>query len=278
MPYGVNDNVWNHLPADDRASIAAAWQRANAAAPEPGPVPAPAGATVTHPVQPVDSVTDALVPPGARPPASRPGVTYHLAPTAIAPAAPPVPATSVNGVLPPASAGPSGVTSAAQGGIAPLAGLPSPASHQSTADTTESGIPTLARPSIALTESGKGLPPIVSRERPPHPWTDPSRPRGPHYTDAQLRSFGATPAEVWIIDHESGGYTHAWNYSPTATGFAYGLGQVTGLFRRHHFGRNWESADPRLHIKMMQAYIKHGSVHFHNDAGALAFWKANGWY
>lgn len=90
MPYGVSDNVWNHLPADDRASIVAAWQRANAAGQQPGSAPTPTGAAVPHPVQPTDSGTDALVPPGVRPPPSRPGVTYLPAPAAAsAPAASP---------------------------------------------------------------------------------------------------------------------------------------------------------------------------------------------
>lgn len=116
-------------------------------------------------------------------------------------------------------------------------------------------------------------------ERQPYPWTSPSHPLGPHYTNAQLRPFGATPDEVWIIDRESGGYTHAWNHDRTTTGYAYGLGQVAGDFRLANFGRRrWESANPRVQIKMMQDYIRHGSQHFHTDAGAKKWWEANNWY
>lgn len=131
---------------------------------------------------------------------------------------------------------------------------------------------------VASTAERAGLPARVADERPPYPWISPSHPEGPHYSDAQLRAFGATPDEIWIINHESGGYTHAWNYAPTPSGYAYGLGQVTGSFRLEHFGNQWQSADPRVQIKMMQLYIRIGSPHFHTDAGALAFWQANGWY
>lgn len=120
------------------------------------------------------------------------------------------------------------------------------------------------------------VPPVVLRERQPYPWTTPAHPRGPHYSHAQLRQFGATPDEIWIIDHESGGYTHAWNHSPTGTGYAFGLGQLTGAFRLAYLGRShWQSADPRLQIKAMKDYIRNGSVHFHDDAGAKAYWEAH---
>jgi hypothetical protein len=122
------------------------------------------------------------------------------------------------------------------------------------------------------------VPKKVLTERRPYPWTSPSHPAGPHYTDAQLRAFGATPDEIWIINHESSGFTHAWNPILTPSGYAYGLGQITGAFRLKYFGANWESADPRVQIRMMQAYIKYGSANFHDDAGALAFWKTHHWY
>lgn len=93
----------------------------------------------------------------------------------------------------------------------------------------------------AAERSSTKVPIKVTEERQPHRWTSPSHPVGPHYTNAQLRALGATADEIWIIDHESGGYTYAWNHVRTPTGYAYGLGQITGLFRLEHFGKHWES-------------------------------------
>jgi hypothetical protein len=85
----------------------------------------------------------------------------------------------------------------------------------------------------------------VCDEKPPYPWISPSHPLGPHYGTVQLRRYGATSAEIYIISHESSGYTHAWNYILTTSGYAFGLGQVTGAFRLSHFGALWESATRR---------------------------------
>jgi hypothetical protein len=121
------------------------------------------------------------------------------------------------------------------------------------------------------------VPPRVLNERQPHPYTV-THPQGPHYSDAELRIRGATADELWIIHRESSGYVWAWNPYRTSTGHAYGLGQITGYFRWKYFGTRWESADPHLQIQMMKLYIRIGSSHFHTDAGAKAFWEANGYY
>ena len=133
--------------------------------------------------------------------------------------------------------------------------------------------------SAAASASSGALPPAVRNEKPPYKWISPSHPLGPHYTDAQLKKYGATADEIWIIGHESTGWSHAWNYAfQTSSGYAFGLGQITGLFRYNNFRSQWESDDPRVQIKMMQAYIRHGSPHFHDDAGAIAWWKVHKWY
>ena len=92
MPYGVSDDVWRRLPADDRAAIAAA-----ASAPTPAPAPTtPPPAPALTPAAPTPAppppnsdpyATDALVPPGVRVPSGYLGqnVTLITAPSSTQP-------------------------------------------------------------------------------------------------------------------------------------------------------------------------------------------------
>jgi tape measure domain-containing protein len=91
---------------------------------------------------------------------------------------------------------------------------------------------------------------------------------------AGIQIGGTTPAEAWIIAHESGGRTNAQN--PTST--AFGLGQLL-LANRINYGRklgvdpNTTSASAQL--AMMRMYIRD---RYGNAENAEQFWKSNHWY
>jgi hypothetical protein len=87
MPYGVPPEVWAHLPPDEQAAIAAAWEAAEAANPSspttpsppptPSPVPTPAD---TAPPSTADFTSDAFVPPGVVVPTGYLGASVVLVP------------------------------------------------------------------------------------------------------------------------------------------------------------------------------------------------------
>jgi tape measure domain-containing protein len=85
---------------------------------------------------------------------------------------------------------------------------------------------------------------------------------------------GASAAEQWIINHESGGRTTARN--PTST--AFGLGQLI-LANRIAYGRqlgvdpNTTNASAQLAMMRMYIHDRYGTAE-----NAEAFWKAHHWY
>jgi hypothetical protein len=80
-----------------------------------------------------------------------------------------------------------------------------------------------------------------------------------------------SPAERYIVQHESGGSTTAKN--PTST--AFGLGQLLIANRRHYLGANANTTDPTLQLKAFRGYVhdRYGTAE-----RAEAFWKSHHWY
>lgn len=88
------------------------------------------------------------------------------------------------------------------------------------------------------------------------------------------QATGLSPAEAWIIDHESDGQTGADNPKSTAFGF----GQLLESNRKAYgarFGFDPETRDPGQQLTMFRAYVRdrYGSAE-----NAQRFWQANGWY
>jgi hypothetical protein len=85
---------------------------------------------------------------------------------------------------------------------------------------------------------------------------------------------GLSPAEAWIIQHESGGDPRADN--PTST--AFGIWQGLAATRRDYagrFGYSPDTVDIGQQLVMFRAYLKdrYGSAE-----NAKRFWEENGWY
>ena len=80
-----------------------------------------------------------------------------------------------------------------------------------------------------------------------------------------------SPAERYIIQHESGGSTTAKNKTSTA----FGLGQLLIANRRHYMGANANSTDPTLQLQAFRHYVKD---RYGNADRAEAFWKSHHWY
>jgi hypothetical protein len=80
-----------------------------------------------------------------------------------------------------------------------------------------------------------------------------------------------SPAEHYIIQHESGGSTTAKNKTSTA----FGLGQLLIANRRHYLGANANTTDPGLQLQAFRGYVKD---RYGNANRAEAFWKSHHWY
>jgi hypothetical protein len=75
-----------------------------------------------------------------------------------------------------------------------------------------------------------------------------------------------------IIQHESGGSTHAKNPHSTA----FGLGQLIYANRVHYLGRaNANTTDYNLQLRAMQSYIHD---RYGNAQRAWGFWQKHHWY
>ena len=82
---------------------------------------------------------------------------------------------------------------------------------------------------------------------------------------------GTSPAELWIIMHESGGYPTADN--PTST--AFGLGQLLLGNRILYLGNDYATIDCGKQRFAFRAYVRD---RYGTAQAAQAFWQANGWY
>lgn len=87
-------------------------------------------------------------------------------------------------------------------------------------------------------------------------------------------SGGLSPAERWIIMHESGGRTSAQN--PTST--AFGLGQLLIANRVHYgaiLGVSPNTQDYAAQLSMFRMYVRD---RYGNAENAQRFWAAHHWY
>ena len=82
---------------------------------------------------------------------------------------------------------------------------------------------------------------------------------------------GTSPAELWIIMHESGGSPTADN--PTST--AFGLGQLLLGNRILYLGNDYATIDCGKQLGAFRAYVRD---RYRTAEAAKAFWQANGWY
>jgi hypothetical protein len=83
-----------------------------------------------------------------------------------------------------------------------------------------------------------------------------------------------SPAERWIISHESGGRTTADN--PTST--AFGLGQLLIDNRRRIggiLGFDYRTTDYNQQLAMFRYYVRE---RYGTADAAQRFWQAHGWY
>lgn len=88
------------------------------------------------------------------------------------------------------------------------------------------------------------------------------------------QATGLTPAEAWIIQHESGGDPRADN--PTST--AFGVWQGLAATRREYaarFGFNPDTTDVGQQLVMFRAYVKD---RYGTAEDAKRFWEENGYY
>jgi cell wall-associated NlpC family hydrolase len=88
------------------------------------------------------------------------------------------------------------------------------------------------------------------------------------------QAAGLSPAEAWIIDHESDGLTHADNPHSTAFGF----GQLLEANRKAYgarFGFDPDTTDPGQQLTMFRAYVRD---RYGTAENAQRFWQKNGWY
>jgi hypothetical protein len=82
---------------------------------------------------------------------------------------------------------------------------------------------------------------------------------------------GASPAERYIIAHESGGDPTAAN--PTSS--AFGLGQLLLDMRLRYLGTDYATTDCGAQLTAFRAYVRD---RYGTAERAQAFWQANGWY
>lgn len=93
-----------------------------------------------------------------------------------------------------------------------------------------------------------------------------------------------SPDEDWIIKHESGWNTGAYNNTPVYSGgkllgHAFGLGQLVDTNRQSYARQlgisNPNTTDAREQLAMMRLYIQQ---RYGNAANAHQFWLAHNWY
>jgi transglycosylase-like protein with SLT domain len=85
-------------------------------------------------------------------------------------------------------------------------------------------------------------------------------------------SKGDMPASAqWIMQHESGGNTHAQN--PTST--AFGAFQMLKATRKQYMGANWQSTDLGQQYAGASKYV---NQRYGGWNQAESFWKGHHWY
>ncbi len=92
--------------------------------------------------------------------------------------------------------------------------------------------------------------------------------------DLLERAIGGVsmPASAkWIMQHESGGNSHAKN--PTST--AYGAFQMLKATRKQYMGADWQSSDLG---KQYAGATKYVDKRYGSWDKAESFWKAHHWY
>jgi hypothetical protein len=75
----------------------------------------------------------------------------------------------------------------------------------------------------------------------------------------------------WIMQHESGGNTHAKN--PTSS--AFGAFQMLKATRKAYMGSNWQSTDLGDQYKAASRYV---NERYGGWNQAQSFWKRHHWY
>jgi hypothetical protein len=88
---------------------------------------------------------------------------------------------------------------------------------------------------------------------------------------AHINMGSLSPAERFIVNHESGGNTTAKNPHSSA----FGLGQLLISNRRHYLGSQANTTDPSLQLKAFRGYVRD---RYGNADRAMAFWKNHHWY
>lgn len=83
-----------------------------------------------------------------------------------------------------------------------------------------------------------------------------------------------TPAESWIIQHESDFNPNAVNPSSGAFGIWQGLGSTLTTYA-HRFGFDTHTTDPHQQLTMFRAYVKD---RYGTAENAMAFWQKHHWY
>jgi hypothetical protein len=85
-------------------------------------------------------------------------------------------------------------------------------------------------------------------------------------------SASQMPASArWIMQHESGGSTHAKNPHSTA----FGAFQMIKANRKHYMGANWQSTDLGLQYTAASRYVRD---RYGSWDRAKAFWQRHRWY
>jgi hypothetical protein len=75
----------------------------------------------------------------------------------------------------------------------------------------------------------------------------------------------------WIMQHESGGNTHAQNAHSTA----FGAFQMLKATRRQYMGANWQSTDLGAQYNAASRYVQQRYGGWDN---AKSFWQRHHWY
>jgi cell wall-associated NlpC family hydrolase len=88
------------------------------------------------------------------------------------------------------------------------------------------------------------------------------------------QATGLSPAEAWIITHESSGRTDADNPTSTAFGFGQLLADNRAAYGRR-FGFNPDTTDAGEQLVMFRAYVRD---RYGTAEAAQHFWQTHGWY
>ena len=91
-------------------------------------------------------------------------------------------------------------------------------------------------------------------------------------SDELSTASGGMPASAnWIMQHESGGNTHAKNPHSTA----YGAFQMLKATRKEYMGANWQSSDLGAQYSAASHYVGQRYGGWDN---AKSFWQKHHWY